>query len=263
MAIEDELGDSAVLILVAHPDDETIGAGGLICKLRNPFILHVTDGAPPNLDFARAAGFQTRAAYAEQRERELACALNLGGIPQSNRIWLGLPDQTASLDLTGLVGRLYAVLNDFHPDAILTHAYEGGHPDHDATAFAVHATCRKLLWSPRVYEFTSYHAASPWDGSLACGSFLPGQDQGEVLVLSERDRRRKAQMVACFTTQAEMLRWFGVEQERFRRAPVYDFAEPPHSGRIFYDQFDFGMASESWLQLAREALRNLEAPAFL
>ena len=30
------------------------------------------------------------------------------------------------------------VLDDVRPDVVLTHAYEGGHSDHDATAFAVH-----------------------------------------------------------------------------------------------------------------------------
>ena len=39
---------------------------------------------------------------------------------------------------------------------VLTHAYEGGHPDHDAVAFAVHRAARRT--SAAVVEMPFYHA---------------------------------------------------------------------------------------------------------
>jgi LmbE family N-acetylglucosaminyl deacetylase len=52
---------------------------------------------------------------------------------------LGIPDQAASLGLAGLARRLAVQLAASGAEVVVTHAYEGGHPDHDATAFAVHA----------------------------------------------------------------------------------------------------------------------------
>ena len=37
-----------------------------------------------------------------------------------------------------------AVLREQQPDAVVTHAYEGSHPDHDAIAFAVQTACALL-----------------------------------------------------------------------------------------------------------------------
>ncbi len=53
-----------------------------------------------------------------------------------------------------------------HPDAavVLTHAYEGGHPDHEAVAFAVQASGR-----PRI-EMAGYHAGP--NGHMIAGQFL-------------------------------------------------------------------------------------------
>ena len=45
-----------VVIVVAHPDDEVIGAGALLGHLRGVTILHVTDGSPRDPADALRAG---------------------------------------------------------------------------------------------------------------------------------------------------------------------------------------------------------------
>ena len=72
MPIEETLSRLPVLVVAAHPDDETIGAGGMLGRMANPYVLHVTDGAPRNPDFARAAGYRSREEYARARRRELS-----------------------------------------------------------------------------------------------------------------------------------------------------------------------------------------------
>ncbi len=252
-----------MLVVAAHPDDETIGAGGMLGRMCNPFVLHVTDGAPRNLEFARAAGFETREEYARARRRELSCALRLAGIPETRMAALPIADQRASYDMAGLARNLGRHLREWKPALILTHAYEGGHPDHDATAFAVHAACGTMNDPPRIFEFTSYHAAGPSEPTLQAGRFLVGQDSGQVVVLPITDRQRKEAMLACFESQAEMLSQFQTHEERFREAPAYDFGRPPHPGRLYYETFRSGISAELWLNLAEDALRQLGVPALL
>src|SRR5438045_805682 len=38
--------EQRVMIVVAHPDDETIGMGAQLCRFRDALLLQVTDGAP-------------------------------------------------------------------------------------------------------------------------------------------------------------------------------------------------------------------------
>src|SRR5947209_8077533 len=69
-----------VVVIVAHPDDEVIGAGGLLGALRNVQIIHTTDGSPHDLSDARRSGFSTREEYAGARRAELTCALRIAGV---------------------------------------------------------------------------------------------------------------------------------------------------------------------------------------
>ncbi len=243
------------LIVAAHPDDEVVGLGGQLPGFRDPCIVHVTDGAPRDMRDARAHGFTTRDQYARARRAELLAALELAGIPENRTRPLGFADQEASRAMPEIAARLRDLLAELHPEIVYTHPYEGGHPDHDATAFAVHAACRMLPHPPAIYEFTSYHARG---SGLAAYEFLPYAECEETMVtLSFDDQARKRRMLDCFVTQFETLRPFYGGIERRRPAPRYDFTAPPHAGTLYYDRFSWGVRSGEWLALAREALDAL------
>src|SRR5690606_27952356 len=88
----DGLGD-ALLVVVAHADDEVVGLGGQLARLSGVRLIHVTDGAPRNLFDARAAGFERWEDYALARCEELHAALALAGIAPTHTEQLGVPDQ--------------------------------------------------------------------------------------------------------------------------------------------------------------------------
>jgi LmbE family N-acetylglucosaminyl deacetylase len=267
MAIEETLKSLPVVVVAAHPDDETIGAAGVIPSMRNPYVVHVTDGSPRNLADAHAAGFETCADYARARRKEALAALKLAGVDPARTCTLQVPDQEASVNMAFVSMRLAAIFRDLKPAVVLTHPYEGGHPDHDAAAFAVHAACTRLTTRPAIYEFTSYHAKDAGQDQNSCaleaGCFLAGEDSGEEIPLLGPSREYKRRMFDCFTTQLHMLRQFPIDVERFRQSPVYDFTEPPHRGRLFYENFSWGVTGEVWRRLARQAARALGSPCIL
>lgn len=249
----------SVAIVAAHPDDEVIGAGGILPRLKRITLLHVTDGAPRNMRDAAAAGFATCEAYARARRSELEQALALAGVAPERTDRIGIADQEAALHLAALTRTLAERLDRNRPDLVITHPYEGGHPDHDSTAFAVHCACNLLKQHgrvpPPIIEMASYHIRA---GRIAALEFLPDADRGIVtLPLTEAQQRLKRRMVDCFASQAATLAQFPLDRERFRAAPAYDFRRPPHPGQLLYELFDWGMTGTRWRALAEEALATL------
>lgn len=248
---------AGTVIVAAHPDDETIGAGGILPYVRPKAVVHVTDGAPHDRRWWGDPSLPSREAYAEVRAAELACALAVAGVGSERMHTLGRADQRASADLAALARDLATLLGRLRPGVVITHPYEGGHPDHDATAFAVHAARALMAGAPPVIvELTSYHALG--DG-LEAGSFFPADGCEPVRVaLTAGDRDRKRRMLGCFGTQQATLAQFPVAgAERFRAAPGYDFTRPPHAGTLHYERFGWGCTGEEWRARAAAALGAL------
>ncbi|MDQ6925734.1 MAG: PIG-L family deacetylase [Candidatus Eremiobacteraeota bacterium] len=271
------------LVLLAHPDDETLGASTLLAALGPAArMVHVTDGAPRAMGDAEHAGCGTREAYAALRGEECAAALSLVGIAPAQQTTLGVVDQETWRDLAGLTRQVKAVIERERPAFLVTHPYEGGHPDHDATAFAAHAACALVQVEggepPVLVEQTSYHADPDPDAPdrLATASFLVapsaecsgadlsrmdlhGADAITTVVLDDAERARKAAMFAAYASQARVLTHFSIAVERFRRAPAYDFTRPP-AATIWYERLGWEITAADVCGAARDALRTLGLP---
>ena len=247
------------LVVVAHPDDEAIGAGGLLAGLPDAVIAHVTDGAPRDERYAQSKGFHTREEYARARRREVANALSLVDITPERIRGLGYVDGEASLQLLELVFDVADLMDEVRPDIVLTHPYEGGHSDHDATAFAVHLACgilrRDKVPAPIVFELTSYHNFS---GERRVLSFLPfiGTEEGTIK-LTEAETTLKKRMYGEFASQKQVLERFPIGIERFRPAPRYLFTQAPHAGQLDYERFCTIITGAEWRHHAGKALEAL------
>lgn len=246
------------MVIVAHPDDETVGAGSRLPRLRDARFVYVTDGAPRDGRDAASHGLSP-AGYAELRRRELAAALALCGISPDQVLNLGCPDQQATAHMAALARRLLGLFAQVRPEAVLTHPYEGGHPDHDAVAFAVHAAAallrRRGPWAPGIVEMASYHAGA---GGIRPCAFLPdGLGEVATIELAPSEQRHKRALVECFATQRQTLAYFPIGTERLRPSPVYDFLRPPHEGRLFYESHAWGTTGSQFRRLAAQAMAEL------
>lgn len=240
-----------IAVVVAHPDDETVGCGGLLQRLRGVSVIVITDGSPDDLFDAHAAGCDNREQYAARRAQELGHALQIAGASMDAVTRCGVRDQHAAFHLKEIIRRLAAQFEQRNIEIVLTHAYEGGHPDHDAAAFAVHRAARA---SPRKIEIIEMPYYRLGDCGEERQSFAWAENYASTtMILSDEERARKLQMMEAHRTQARVLAGFSADREQFRVAPGYDFLRQPNGGRVLYDLHDWGLNGEEWLACVREA----------
>jgi LmbE family N-acetylglucosaminyl deacetylase len=144
-------------------------------------------------------------------------------------------------------------------EAVITHPYEGGHPDHDACAFAVQWAVSLLERTgqpaPRRLEFASYHARN---NQAVAGVFWADDAHPErIFALGAEDLTRKRSALDEFVTQRPVMRPFPLEVERLRSAPRYNFTAPPPPRTVLYDQFNWPINSTLWREKARLAALEL------
>jgi N-acetylglucosamine malate deacetylase 2 len=248
-----------VAVVVAHPDDETVGCGAKLRRLVGATVILLTDGAPRKLSAAQEHDCTSVDDYRALRSREVCKALSLANIAKRNIVELGFSDQTAALRLVEVTRAVYCLIEARGIATVLTHAYEGGHPDHDAAAFAVHATAEiKGRNGERlsIIEMPLYRADN--DNKWCLQSFVDDQTQPAVVIpLSKSEQCLKRRMVAAHQTQRQTLSPFRIDREVYRAAPRYDFRSLPNRGLLLYERYDWGMTGARWLHLVERALREL------
>jgi len=212
----------STLVIVAHPDDESIGCGILLQRIAVPTVLVCTDGAPSNALLWHQKGYHTREEYARKRAAELHAALEIAGV-RCKHVMTGIPDQQLYRHLVQAANHVERYAKQIRPDSILTHAYEGGHPDHDACAFLAHWIGERL--SIPVWEMPFYHQREA--GSPLQQFFSPSPDE-VLLSASPAEISRKEWMLRQHKTQAQVISQFDQARELFRPQPNYDFSVSPN-----------------------------------
>lgn len=236
------------LVVVAHPDDEAAGCGALLQRMREPAVLFCTDGAPRDEYFWKRHG--SREAYADLRRSEARAALGRVGVQRAE--FLAVTDQELYRCLAAAAAQIDEALTRIQPDAILTLAYEGGHPDHDSCALLA-GTLGRARGIP-VWEFPLYHRDRDAQPVVQC--FVNPAASEIAISPSPAELQRKGRMVAEYRSQGDVLASFDVAKERFRPMAAYDFTRPPHEGPTNYECWKWRMSCTEVTAAFREWLAS-------
>ena len=173
-------GAARLVVLAAHPDDESLGAGGLVRTavtrgLRVDLVL-ATDGEGSHPRSTTTSG----ADLARTRRSEAVEAARLLGVGPASLHHLGLPDGGVAGEEERLTGRLVALLGDARDVVVAAPWRHDGHPDHEAAGRAAAAACRRTgawLWE---YPVWFWHwgepDTAPWEDWSVLS--LDGEAQG-------------------------------------------------------------------------------------
>ena len=136
--LDDIIGSGTCLVLAPHPDDESLGCGGLIAACvaanRPPLVVVLTDGAGSHPGSVAYPPDRLRAV----RAKEVSDAVTLLGLPAARLVLLKQPDTAVPHDgpmFDALVTTLTALV-DQEPDctAILAPWRQDPHCDHEAAS---------------------------------------------------------------------------------------------------------------------------------
>jgi LmbE family N-acetylglucosaminyl deacetylase len=198
-----------VLAFFAHPDDETMMAGGTLARLvRSGLQVHYYSatrgeggevGEPPRC---------TREQLGDVREQELVRAV--GALGGKSLTFLGYVDPTVGPDNTlsapkhdpvMLAGQIVNSIKQFAPEVVITHGSDGeyGHPAHKGTHAAVLAAVASLAESALlVYSFAAAYPSHPYP------RLANANDAADVVVDVSAFLNQKEAAALCHATQTAL-----------------------------------------------------------
>ena len=241
------------LIIVAHPDDEAVTCAALVQRMREPYLLFCTDGAPLDAYFWNRHG--SREAYSLLRQEEARLALSRVGVTNVEFLKTQsgdhITDQQLFQQLPEAIDAVFRVVSRIHPQALLTLAYEGGHPDHDSCNFITSVIARERplpAWEMPVDHL--FHK-----GERKFQTFMPAPQPWITLLPTAVEIARKRKALETYASQGHFLVRCASVGESFRPVAEYDYARPPREGVLNYEAWQWSMTGKQ-VSAAFEAYLN-------
>jgi LmbE family N-acetylglucosaminyl deacetylase len=199
---------ASVLVVSAHPDDETLFAGGTLARYAEKghriFILETTRGQGGEVGEPALTTRENLAAFREQEVRKAAGVLGVEDI-------FFLPYIDPYMEINGIARHIDVPLEDFaaaigdylkriDPDLVITHGSNGeyGHPQHVYT----HRATRRALSSVR--PDTALISWSAWHEPAAHRRILNADDPADMIHDISAWHAKKVAAALCHATQHAM-----------------------------------------------------------
>jgi LmbE family N-acetylglucosaminyl deacetylase len=192
---------SPILVVAPHPDDETLGCGGLIAEMAEQGIKVVvavmTDGARSHPNSKTFDAERIR----NLREAETATALRLLGLDEPHLVFFRRPDgflKSDGGDGRAIVENLAALVDRENIESVFVTWGADPHPDHLA-AYDLVVDLAKIRPELRVFAYPI------WALTLSPETEL-NHRHGPALRLQIRSQRfKKRAAIACYTSQVTRL----------------------------------------------------------
>lgn len=223
-----------LLILAVHPDDETLGCGGLIqqaitagATVHAAFITNGDNNPWPQryVEHRWKIGQKERKRWGKRRQAEALEALATLGVKRRNVLFLGLPDQglTSLLETSSdeAVELILKTIADINPTLLLGPTLDDTHPDHSATAVMVDMALSYLAEEqrPRLLTYLTHGQKH----------FLTNS---HAVHLSHPQLEKKRQAILCHQTQMALGRrrflGYAKADEIYFEPPATERYQPLH-----------------------------------
>jgi LmbE family N-acetylglucosaminyl deacetylase len=240
------------LFIFAHPDDDVFISSAMRRAIESGEPMHaawLTSGD------ARGRG--------EVRERELAQAMALLGLPASRLHLLRFPNRGLLPVLGEVVAAMAALLDRLDAGAVFTTAYEGGHIDHDVLNFAVAEADKRSGQGRVLYEFPLYNRTGAfYTLNWRINDFPPSGEPAMRTDMTPELVRLKHSMMRAYTSQKQDMTLFRLcltQRRLLRLGEPYrifssqrDYASRPHPGALNYER-DRHARFEEFCEAVRQA----------
>jgi LmbE family N-acetylglucosaminyl deacetylase len=136
-------------------------------------------------------------------------------------------------DLDAAEAEIRAAIAAVGVDQLWVPAFEGGNPDHDgANAIASRLAAEGI----GVLEFAEYNLD---DGRANSHRFPHPNGTEALLQLTSAEQAAKRRALGLYASERRNLGYVALEREVFRPLAVYDYARPPHPGKLWYARFQW------------------------
>jgi LmbE family N-acetylglucosaminyl deacetylase len=255
----DLAGVRRVVVVSAHPDDEALGAGGLIATARaldlRVDLVCATDGEGSH----PLSPTHTPDELARRRAGEWLEGARALGVDPPHTHRLRLPDGGLDTRGTELTTRLVGLVGDGRDAVIVSPWSEDGHPDHEAVGRAASAAARRTgaqLWE---FPIWFWHWSNPSDARTR---------RLRPLLVDPPAADRKQRAVAAHTSQVsalstlegdetlltpELLAHFSGDREWFVVTPADECADDALD-RLHRDHPDPWGVDTRWYERRKRAL---------
>ena len=202
----------SVAIVAPHPDDESLGCGGLIARLaalgRPPLVVVVSDGtgSHPN---SRSFPAERLRALREEETRAAVAALGLPFPPRFLRLRDTAVPHPGNPDFAEAVGRVASALPPEGVDTIAVSFRDDPHCDHQAAFALVKAVIARTARPVRLLEYVI------WNDEAATAT-PPGFRPWRLDIAGVLDAKLRA--IACHRSQTSDL--ISDDPDGFRLEPA-------------------------------------------